>query len=134
MTPLNKHTIMRLPKIQQGLREGHTIKQISEDCGVSDKTIDRDLKTWLQSGEFDNWLREEFLRLHNLVQGEDPIEAYRQITTLLKSTLTRRLETRQNVTISEPGLEFEFDPAIREALLKAKAEQKQEKGESETHG
>jgi len=89
---LSTQTLQRLPKIKQDLLSGQTITQIAEHCGVQDKTIDRDLAKFRNSGEFEEWLKEEWMRIHYIIIHENPTEAYRNLTKLVSNMLTRRIE------------------------------------------
>ena len=90
-------TRKRLPTIKTSLLKGLNRDQIGEKCGVTEKTIDRDVKAWVESGDFETWIKEEFLRLHAQIIHNDPVEAYRQITKLLGRTLTQRVEAIQEI-------------------------------------
>ena len=68
-------------------------EQIAKECGVKRQTIERDKREWRQSGDFEDWIKEEWLRLHLLIQQKDPVIAYREITRLLGKTLTQKVET-----------------------------------------
>ena len=87
-------TLGRLQKIKEGLRQGLNRDEIALSCRVDEKTIDRDIKTWTETGFFEQWLKEEFLRLHAVVEGDDPVEAYRQIGNLVKANMTRKVEQK----------------------------------------
>jgi len=97
---LPEATRIRLPKIKTGLIEGKTSQQIAEECSVTRETIERDKHAWRQSGDFEDWIKEEWLRLHLLIQQKDPVIAYREITRLLGKTLTQKVETA--LTQKEP--------------------------------
>jgi len=90
-------TLQRLAKIKSGLLEGKTIAEIALDCRVYEKTIDRDLRKWRQSKEFENWLKEEWIRLHIIMQKKDPTEAYRQLTKLIGHLFVRKIEKQIDV-------------------------------------
>ena len=98
---LSQHTLKRLPKIQRGLLTGYSREEIGQQCGVTEKTIDRDIKTWIDSGLFETWLREEFVRHHVLVSRKDPVEAYRQLSKLVGRMLTRKAEIKTVEEIRE---------------------------------
>jgi len=97
---LPEATRIRLPKIKTGLIEGKTSEQIAKECGVTRETIERDKHAWRQSGDFEDWIKEEWLRLHILIQEKDPVIAYKEITRLLGKTLTQKVETA--LTQKEP--------------------------------
>ena len=98
---LSTQTLKRLPKIKAGLLKGLNRDEIGRECGVTEKTIDRDIKAWLQTGLFEQWLREEWLRLHNIIIQHNPVEAYRQLTKLLGKTLVQRIEAYEQISLTE---------------------------------
>lgn len=102
---LSTQTLKRLTTIKQCLRQGLNREQIGGKCGVTEKTIDRDMRAWVKSGLFDIWIREEFLDLHHYVRDADPIEAYRQIVKLVGKSIVRRIE--EKVDIREIKLSWE---------------------------
>jgi len=91
---LSQQAKHRLPTIKEGLLTGQTYTQIGEKLGVQKRTIDRDLKAFRQSGEFEAWLKEEWMRLHHIIIKQNPVEAYKQITRLIGHTITRRIEAK----------------------------------------
>ena len=95
---LSHKTRIRLPTIQQGLRKGLNRNQIGAQCGVTEKTIDRDMKTWVESGLFEIWLKEEFVDLHNYTRDADPITAYKEIARIVGRMVTRKIEAKTEVT------------------------------------
>ena len=98
---LSRQTLKRLPIIKAGLLKGLNYTQIGQQCGVTEKTIDRDIKAWVQSGDFERWLREEWLRLHAIIINQNPEEAYKQLSKLLGKTLVRRIEAKTEITGGE---------------------------------
>lgn len=86
-------TRKRLSKIIKALLEGKNHDEIAEICGVKNrKTIERDLIAWRNSGGFEDFLNNEWLKLHGKIKKLDPHEAYRQITKLLGKTLTQKIK------------------------------------------
>lgn len=49
---------------------------------------------WVQTPDFTNWLREEWIRLHTITITKEPIEAYRQVTKLLAKSMISRAEIK----------------------------------------
>ena len=98
---LPESTQRRLPKIKAGLLEGRTAEEIGLECGVRRETIERDKRYWRQSGEMEDWIREEAIRLHYIIVKKRPVEAYREIMRLLGKTLVQRIEAREEVEIRE---------------------------------
>jgi len=94
---LSTATQIRLPTIKQGLRKGLNREQIGAKCGVTEKTIDRDMNAWVESGLFEVWLKEEFVDLHGYARDNDPIEAYRQIAKIVAKMVTRKAEMKAEI-------------------------------------
>ena len=82
----------RLQIIQQELPKGTSKGQIAEICGVRQETISRDMRKWKQTGGFEEWLNEEFFKLHSSVKQAEPTNAYQTISRLLEKTLTKKVE------------------------------------------
>lgn len=98
---LSTSTLKRLPTIKQSLRKGLNREQIGAKCGVTEKTIDRDMKAWVNSGLFEIWLKEEFLDLHNYARDADPITAYKEIARIVGRMVTRKAEIKTTEEIRE---------------------------------
>lgn len=94
---LSTSTLKRLPTIKQSLRKGLNREQIGAKCGVTEKTIDRDMKAWVNSGLFEIWLKEEFLDLHNYARDADPITAYKEIARIVGRMVTRKIEKQVDI-------------------------------------
>jgi len=118
---LSKQTLKRLPKIKSGLLLGLSHEKIGESCGVSKKTIDRDFKAWVNSGDFETWLKEEWVRLHNIILRESPLEAYRQVSKLVGMMVTRKIEKKAQIKISEQVVTLNVTENEDEILSKAAA-------------
>ena len=97
---LSTQTLKRLPKIKEGLRKGLNREQIGQSCGVTEKTIDRDVNAWVESGLFETWLRLEFVDLHNYVRDANPIEAYKQIAKIVAKMVTRKAEIQESLDVT----------------------------------
>jgi len=95
---LSTQTQKRLPQIKASLLKGLNYEQIGTKCGVTEKTIDRDVKAWVDSGDFENWIKEEWIRLHQIVMNESPVEAYRNLTKLVGQMLTRKIQAKSEIT------------------------------------
>ena len=105
----------RLPTIKQGLLTGLSYDQIADKLGVGHRTIDRDIKRWLESGDFELWIKEEWIRLHNIIIHDNPEEAYRNITKLVAKMLTQKLEKKVEIT------EKKIDVDIRDYTIAVEA-------------
>ena len=113
---LSTKTLKRLSTIKTGLIAGLNCEQIGVKCGVTEKTIDRDIVRWVDSGLFEIWLKEEFLRLHTNIIHDHPVEAYRQVSKLVGKMLTHKVETK-----SEHVERKEIDVNITTLLAKYEA-------------
>ena len=99
--PLTPQTIIRLPKIQQGLRDGLNHTQIGENCGVTEKTIDRDMQSWVKSGLFETWLKTEFVQLYYHEKIANPAEAFKEISRIVGRMVTQKKEISVDETVTE---------------------------------
>jgi IS30 family transposase len=95
-----------MPKIKKGLMEGKTITQIAEDCNVYEKTIDRDMRAWVDSGEFEIWLKEEWLRVYVDIKKIKPIVAFEALNNLVGKMLTRKIERKEQIEIRSIELKW----------------------------
>ena len=95
---LSQQTTQRLPTIKAELLQGTSYPDIGKKLGVTERTIDRDIKAFVNSGDFETWLKEEWLRLHTQVIHDDPIEAYRNVSKLISRMLTQRREITEDIT------------------------------------
>jgi len=96
--PLPQNTRLRLPIIKQGLKENLTHEQIGERCKVTEKTIDRDMKLWVQSGEFEIWLKTEWAELHNYCRQANPLVTYKILSGIVARMVTQKREIKQEIT------------------------------------
>jgi len=78
---LNKK--QRREKIKQNIAM-HTYDEIAQLCGVSKRTIRRDIAQWRVDGGYDDFLVEEFFKLYGLVKVKDSIHAFDRICDLLR--------------------------------------------------
>lgn len=106
---LSRWTLKRLPIIKASLRKGLNRDQIGAACGVTEKTIDRDMRAWVDSGLFETWLKEEFLDLHNYARDADPIEAYKQVAKIVGRMVTRKVEAKHVEELREIKLVWVVD-------------------------
>lgn len=109
----------RLELIRQAMHDGKTQAEMARICGVSARTVVRDLQAWRESGGFEEWLEQEFLELHQQVKVQDPKAAYREIAALKGKTLKQRLEAE--VTGAAPIIVRMYDPLQDEARKNAEA-------------
>ena len=94
---LTQQTLQRLPTIKAELIKGTSYPEIGKKLGVTERTIDRDISAFVDSGRFESWLKEEWLRLHNQVIHDDPTEAYRNVTKLIGRMVTQKHEVKEEI-------------------------------------
>lgn len=98
---LSQQTTQRLPTIKTELLKGTSYIDIGKKLNVTERTIDRDIKAFVNSGDFETWLKEEWLRLHNQVIHDDPIEAYRNVSKLISRMITQKRELTVDESLTE---------------------------------
>ena len=79
-------------KIQELLPLGTTYEAIAEACGVTRRTINRDIEEWREEGGFEEWLLAEFFRLHSEQRDGDWKTRYVTIARLLEKTLKQKVQ------------------------------------------
>jgi len=90
---LSKQTQLRMPKIKDGILRGLNYDEIAATCKLKNhRTIERDVKTWVESGEFETWLKVEFLITYPEIKAEDKVLAFQEIAKLIGKMLTRKIE------------------------------------------
>lgn len=93
VAPMRLKKTLRLIKIKELLPLGKTYHEIAEICGVNDRTMDRDIAEWQRNGGREEWVRNEFFRLHHaMVTGEKETLAYSHMAQLFGKTLTQKVE------------------------------------------
>jgi len=76
----------------------NTYDEIAQLCGVTKRTIRRDVEQWKQEGGYDEWLTEQFFKLYGLVKTQDIKHAFDRICDLM-----RRRQAQITVTRIEGG-------------------------------
>lgn len=91
----------------------HTNAEIARICGVTERTIDRDIAEMKESGEWTEWLEATLLDL--MRDGElSDAEKFREIAKLYGKTLTTKSESR--IEASGPGqIIVTFDKTLEAA-------------------
>jgi len=97
---LSRQTLKRLPQIKQGFRKGDSYEQIASACDVHHRTIERDVQSWVESGLFEVWIKEEFVDLHNYARTANPMEAYKQIAKIIGKMVTHKLEAKETIDVT----------------------------------
>jgi len=87
--------------IKKGLLSKLTYEQIATECKVHHRTIERDIRRWVESGLFETWIKEEFLRLHPIIATSYPEIAYKEVARLVGKMVTRKAEIKTETKIDE---------------------------------
>lgn len=113
---LSIQTQRRLPKIKTGLLKGLNYTKIGTSCGVTERTIDRDVKAWVESGEFETWVKQEWVRLHGLIVKAYPEIAYKELSRILGRMVTRKIEKTVDVEVRSIELSWKHDSSDRDTV------------------
>lgn len=70
-------------------------------CGVTKRTIIRDINKWRQDGGFEECLVDEFFRSYPNIKQEFPDKAFDRLCYLLGKTLTRKTEIKEEIQVRE---------------------------------
>lgn len=68
-----------------------TIDEIAVECGVTEKTVDRDIKKLKESGDWFEWIESELLRLHKSRDIDDNTK-YKEMSKLYAKGITTKAE------------------------------------------
>ena len=67
---------------------------LAQLCGVTKRTIIRDINRWRQDGGFEESLMDEFVATYPNMKDEFPEKAFDRLCYLLGRTLTRKIEAK----------------------------------------
>jgi hypothetical protein len=73
------------------------------------------MNSWVESGDFETWLKTEFVALHNHVVVANPTVAYKEMARLMGKMVTRKAEIKQIDEIREIKISWTMN---NERLLK----------------
>jgi type IV secretory pathway TrbF-like protein len=59
------------------------------------------MQDWVQSGDFEIWLKTEFVILHSHAVVADPIEAYKEIAKIVAKMVTQKREVAIDENVTE---------------------------------
>jgi hypothetical protein len=78
-----------------------TLEEIAEECKVTRRTIDRDIRKWKDRGGFDRFLEQEFFQLYGIEKRVNPSRALDRIITLMIRRMTENpvAEVPHNVKV-----------------------------------
>jgi len=95
VSELSTQTNLRLPKIKAGILAKKTRTQIGDDCGVSERTIRRDITDWTKTDDFLRWAREVWI---DYLSKVDDVEVFRQATKIIIKTIPTQAEIKEEYT------------------------------------
>ena len=78
-----------------------TYTEIAKECGVTERTINRDIKTWRQEGGFEELLYDEFMKSYPDQKESSPEKTFDRLCFLLGKTFTQRKEVYKDVNITQ---------------------------------
>jgi len=84
-----------IEKIKQMLIEHKTQLDMSRELGLRRETVNRKIHRWVQTDDFENWLKTAWLQQY---QNVDSTEAFRALTSLVGKMLTRKIEAKAELT------------------------------------
>ena len=103
----------RLETIKRELLRGSTHQAVADMCGVSRKTIERDIRAWELSGGYDEWARRMFREQYDELRKPEPVVTFKEISKHAQRTMTQRTEARVEgftLRIWQPGDKDEDEP------------------------
>jgi len=115
LSTLSKQTRIRLPIIKSGLLNKKTHKEISVTCHVTRRTIVRDIRKWVHTDDFVEWIRELWLHLYKQVPED---VAFKEATRIFTKTLTAKAEIKKEVFERR---EFKLDTTTNEDEILSQA-------------
>lgn len=86
--------LARIELLKQELPQGSTIGEISLLCGVDERTVYRDMKWWLSTGGFEEWLNTAFFKAYSRAEQMDDMELFKVLARLKEKTLTQKVEQK----------------------------------------
>ena len=105
------HLITRQHKVIELRAQGKTIETISKELGVSEKTIDRDLKSQTVAAFTDELIRQQIIDIN----GSDELPLRLQFRSdLLDKILPKKSEIKQDVTCNDSTADNELLKLIAE--------------------
>lgn len=81
-----------IEKIKQMLIERKTQLDISRELGLRRETINRKIRRWIQTDDFEQWLKVAWLKHY---QNVDDKTAFYALTSFVGKMLTRKIEKKQ---------------------------------------
>jgi predicted transcriptional regulator len=101
LTELNSRDVRDAPVILQMLFEGKEHTEIAEKLGLNRTTVTLKIHRLMDTKEFQNALSAEWVKRYRQIQIDDPREAFKQLTRLVAQTITRHIESTEDIRITE---------------------------------
>jgi len=101
LTELNSRDIADAPRILQMLFEGKEHAEIASELGLNRTTVTLKIHRLMDTREFQNALSAEWVKRYRQMQIDNPREAFRQLTRLVAQTITRHIESTEDIRITE---------------------------------
>lgn len=98
---LNSRDIADAPKILQMLFEGKEHAEIAEELDLNRTTVTLKIHRLMDTQEFQNALSAEWVKRYRQMQIDNPREAFKQLTRLVAQTITRHIESTEDIRITE---------------------------------
>lgn len=98
---LNSRDIADAPKILQMLFEGKEHAEIAQELGLHRCSVTEKIHRLMDTKEFQNALSAEWVKRYRQMQVDNPREAFKQLTRLVAQTITRHIESTEDIRITE---------------------------------
>jgi len=104
-----------LPKIKSLLLQGKSQVEISVALGLRRETVNRKIRRWMQTEDFEQWLKEVWLDLYREVRHDNPVEAFRQISKILGRVLDKKTSLAEQIREIEIRWEKDEEKKVQTA-------------------
>ena len=94
----------------------HNYEELAKECGVTKRTIIRDVNKWRIEGGFEEFLYREFIRLYSKEQLTNQSKALDRIMYLIGKNITRHIETKTEITEKVGIIVKMYRPEENEAI------------------
>lgn len=92
-----------IEKIKLMLLERKTQEEMAKELSLRRETVNRKIRRWVQTEDFETWLKTAWLERYAKV---DDAKAFEALTQLVGKMLTRKIEKKEQIAIAE---KFEID-------------------------
>ena len=113
MSPLSPKQALLDRKARKRIIREHiltsTYHQLATMCGVTKRTIIRDVDRWRTEGGFEQFLIDEFFASYPNIKEDFPEKAFDRLCYLLGKHITRKVEKHEQIDIREIKLSWTKD-------------------------